>query len=417
MGPTRLALAYARRRPLATLLVVLLAAVGTAMVVLTLAVSREMGQRLERDAAGIDLVVGAKGSPLQLVLAGVFHVDVPPGNIPLAAVAELRAHPMIAQAVPLALGDSFWGFRIVGTEPALIDHYGAKLARGRAWSGPMEAVLGSEAARASGLDVSAAFAGAHGLSEGGGEHAGEHYQVVGVLAPTGRVIDRMVLTSVESVWAVHDAHQPSKAEESSHAADHDKDHDHDHEAEAAPERAREVTLVLVRYATPLAAASLPRAINSETNYVAASPAYETARLLTVFGVGLDVLRGFALLLIAASALMLFVALAQALDERRYDLAILRALGAHRLQVAWVLVAESVTLALAGALLGWVAAQAVLALTGTWLPAAGPMAEAAWTVRADDGWIAGGAVAAGILAALWPAWQAYRLDVAATLADA
>ena len=134
MGLTRLALAYARRRPLATALVVLLLAAGTAVVALTLLVARELEGRLTRDAAGIDLVVGAKGSPLQLVLAGVFHVDVPPGNIPLASVAELRANPMIAQAIPLALGDSFRGFRIVGTEPALVEHYGGRLAAGALWT-------------------------------------------------------------------------------------------------------------------------------------------------------------------------------------------------------------------------------------------------------------------------------------------
>lgn len=406
MGPTRLALAYARRRPLATLLVVLLAAVGTAMVVLTLAVSRELTERLDRDAAGIDLVVGAKGSPLQLVLAGVYHVDVPPGNIPLAAVDELRANPMIASAIPLALGDSFRGFRIVGTEPALIDHYGAKLAEGALWRKPMEAVLGSEAARASGLGIGGQFTGSHGLAEGGGGHGEAPYTVVGVLAPTGRVIDRMVLTSVASVWVVHDSAHPAEGA--------DEDQDHDVAKESGP--AREVTMVLVRYVGPLAAASLPRAINSSTNYVAASPAYETARLLTIFGVGLDLLRGFALLLIAASALMLFVALAQALDERRYDLAILRALGAHRGQVAWVLLAESVSLALVGAVLGWVLAQAVMTIAGHGLSAAAPLAETAWHLRAADAWILAGALAAGILAAMWPAWQAYRLDVAATLAD-
>ena len=403
MGPTRLALAYARRRPLATLLVVLLAAVGTAVVVLTLAVARELETRLDRDSEGIDLVVGAKGSPLQLVLAGVYHVDVPPGNIPLAAVAELRANPMIASAIPLALGDSVRGFRIVGTEHALVAHYGAKLAQGELWAKPMEAVLGSEVARATGLVAGGQFTGAHGLAEGGGGHEGAPYRVVGVLAPTGRVVDRLALTSVESVWDVHDAHHPAEAAEA-----HDDD-----KADAA----REVTLVLVRYTGPLAAASLPRAINSGTNYVAASPAYETARLLTVFGVGLDLVRAFALLLIVASALMLFVALAQALEERRYDLAILRALGAHRLQVAWVLLAESVTLALAGAALGWVLAQCVMALAGSVLPAAAPLAQAAWTARLGDSWIVVGAAGAGILAALWPAWQAYRLDVAATLADA
>jgi len=407
MGPTRLALAYARRRPLATLLVILLAAVGTAMVVLTLAVSREIETRLTRDSEGIDLVVGAKGSPLQLVLAGVFHLDVPPGNIPLAAVDELRANPMIAQAIPLALGDSFRGFRIVGTEAALVEHYGGRLAQGALWSASMQAVLGSEVARASGLRIGAQFTGSHGLAEGGGGHGDAPYTVVGVVAPTGTVLDRMVLTSIESVWDVHDAHHPPDAQ--------GETHDQDHAKAAGP--AREVTMVLVRYVGPLAAASLPRAINSGTNYVAASPAYETARLLTVFGVGLDLLRAFALLLIVASAAMLFVALAQALDERRYDLAILRALGASRVQVAWVLLAESVTLALAGAALGWALAQVTLSLAGAWLPAAAPLAETAWALRGSEIWIAAGAAGAGVLAALWPAWQAYRLDVAATLADA
>jgi putative ABC transport system permease protein len=404
MGPTRLALAYARRRPLATLLVVALAAIGTAVVVLTLAVGRELATRLDRDAQGIDLVVGAKGSPLQLVLAGVYHVDVPPGNIPLAALAELRANPMVAGAIPLALGDSVRGFRIVGTEHALVAHYGAQLAQGRQWAKPMEAVLGSEVARATGLGVGAKFTGSHGLSEGGGGHDEASYAIVGVLAPTGRVVDRMALTSVASVWAVHDAHHPPEAGE---------EHDHD-KAEGGP--AREVTMVLVRYTGPLAAASLPRAINSGSNYMAASPAYEMARVLTVFGVGLDLVRAFAALLIVASAAMLLVALAQALDERRYDLAILRALGASRGQVAWVLLAESMTLALVGAALGWVIAQVTLALAGVWLPAAAPLAATAWALRGNEGWIAAAAALAGALAAAWPAWQAYRLDVAAALAE-
>jgi len=413
MGVTRLALAYARRRPLATALVVLLLAAGTAVVALTLLVARELETRLTRDAAGIDLVVGAKGSPLQLVLAGVFHVDVPPGNIPLASVAELRANPMIAQAIPLALGDSVRGFRIVGTEPALIEHYGGALATGGMWREPMEAVLGSEAARASGLGVGATFAGTHGFGAGGGEHDAQPYRVTGVLAPTGTALDRMVLTSVESVWAVHDAH---------HGPEHgDDEHAHEGEAKAGGTTAatgipREVTMVLVRYVGPLAAASLPRQINETTNLVAASPAYETARLLSIFGIGIDLLRAFAWMLIGASALMLFVALAQALDERRYDLAILRTLGASRLQVAWVLVAESVTLALAGALCGLVAAHLVAAFSGKLVAAAAPLAAAAWTFHPEEALVLGIALAAGILAALWPAWQAYRLDVAATLAD-
>jgi putative ABC transport system permease protein len=415
MSLFRLALAYARRRPLSTLLVVVLLAIGVATVALTLLLSRELEDRLARDAAGIDLVVGAKGSPLQLVLAGVYHVDVPPGNIPLAAIAALRANPLIEQVIPLALGDSFRGFRIVGTEPAFIEHYGGVLRAGELWRKPLEAVLGSTVAAASRLEVGATFTGSHGLAEGGGEHANAPYRVTGLLAPTGTVLDRLVLTSIASVWAVHEAH---------HA---DADHDHEAGGKQAKgqeqgaeheeiEPGREVTLALVRYRSPLAAASLPRAINKETELVAASPAYETARLLTVFGVGIDLIRAFALVLMAASAFMLFVALAQALEDRRYDLAILRTLGASRRQVALVLLAESLMLAAVGALLGLALAHVAALGIGLWLPEAAPLAAAARRWLPEEWAVVALAVGAGILAAMWPAWRAWHLDVAATLAD-
>ena len=183
-----------------------------------------------------------------------------------------------------------------------------------------------------------------------------------------------------------------------------------------PGPTREVTLALVRYRTPLAAASLPRTINKETELVAASPAFEMARLLTVFSAGVGLIRAFAWILVAASTLMLFVALAQALDERRYDLAIMRALGASRLQVATVLLTESLVLAALGALLGIAIAHLAAAAIGWWLPQAAPLAAAARHVVPEEWAIVALAMVAGIIAALWPAWRAYRLDVAATLAE-
>lgn len=398
MTALRLALAYARRRPLSTLLVVALLAIGVATVTLTLLLSRELADRLTRDAAGIDLVVGAKGSPLQIVLAGVYHVDVPPGNIPLAAIGELRANPLVREVIPLALGDSFRGFRIVGTEPALVAHYGATLRDGRLWQAPLEAVVGSAVAAATGVGVGAAFAGSHGLAEGGGEHGDARYRVTGVLAPTGTVLDRLVLTALDSVWAVHEHHTG-------------EEHD---ENEAEPER--EVTLALVRYASPLAAATLPRAIDRDTALVAASPAYETARLMTVFGAGLDLIRAFALLLVVASGFMLFVALAQALEDRRYDLAILRALGASRRRVASVLLIESLALTLVGTVAGIALAHAAALGIGLVLPDAAPLSAAARRWLPEEWAVVALALGAGILAALWPAWRAMRVDVAAALAD-
>ena len=395
MNIVRLALAYIRRRPLSTGLVVLLLAIGVAVVTLTLLLAHEFEERLRRDAAGIDLVVGAKGSPLQLVLAGVYHVDVPPGNIPLAAIAELRANPLVARVIPLALGDSFRGFRIVGTEPALMGLYGGQLASGVVWAKPLEVVLGSEVARTTGLAVGATFAGSHGLASGGGGHEDSRYRVVGVLALSGTVLDRLVLTGIESVWEVHEHHSAEKL--------------------AAPAD-REVTMALVKFKSPLAAASLARSINKDTGWVAASPAFETARLLTVFGAGVDLIRAFALVLMATSGLMLFVALAQALEDRRYDLAVLRTLGATRWQVAGVLLCESMLLAAVAAVLGIALAHGAALAIGQWLPDAAPLAAAAWRWLPMEWAALALALGAGILAALWPAWRAYRLDVAATLAD-
>lgn len=404
MNLASLALAYARRRPLATFLNVLLLAVGVATITLVILVSSELEGRMQREAAGIDLVVGAKGSPLQIVLAGVYHADVPPGNIPLAAVEELARDPRVREVIPMAMGDSFRGFRIVGTVPAFVAHYAARLHAGGLWAAPLEAVLGSETAQGTGLAVGSSFAGSHGLAEGGGEHGDRAYRVVGVLAPTGTVIDRLVLTGMDSVWAVHDAH--------GHGEPHDED------ADAVPPAlpAREVTLALVKYRSPVAAASLPRAINSRTVLQAAAPAYESARLFSVFGVGTEVVRGFALLLVAASGLGLFVALTQALDERRLDLAIMRTLGASRGRIVGVLLLESAGLVALALVCGLALAHGVAATLGDWLPAAAPLAAGAARWRAEEGWVVLLALAVGIIAAALPAWRAYRLDVAATLAE-
>lgn len=390
MNIVRVAYAYARHSPLTTVLNLALLTLGVATITLLLLLGEVLDERLKRDAAAIDLVVGAKGSPLQLVLAGVYHVDVPPGNIPLAEVEKLRGNPLIREVVPVAMGDSYRGFHIVGTEPDFLGLYGARLASGVLWRAPLEAVLGAQVAHRSGLALGAQFAGAHGLAEGGEVHGDNPYRVVGILAPSGTVIDRLVLTGVESVWKMH-------------------------EHEEKEEHAREVTMALVRYATPLAAASLPRQINGESSLQSASPAYESARLFTIFGVGTDVIRGFALFLIAAAALGMFIALYQAMDARQYDLAIMRTLGASRGRVCAVLLLESLLLAAAGAAVGIALGHALLAAIGAWLPAAATLATGASRLLPGELAVVALALAGGILAALLPAWRAYRLDVAATLA--
>ncbi len=386
-----ISLAYLRAKPLATALNLMLLALGIATITVPMLATQQIEERMGRDARGIDMVAGAKGSPIQLVLAAVFHLDAPAGNIPLADAMELARHRLVKRAIPLALGDSYKGFRIVGTNHDYPAHYGARLAEGSLWAKPMQAVLGAEAARSTGLRVGAKFAGAHGLGEGGEEHEEEPYQVVGVLAPTGTVIDRVVLTSVESVWEVHEHGKPL----------------------GGP---REITALLVQYASPLAAATLPRAVNAGPTLQAASPAYESARLFRMLGVGVEVLRAFGFVLVLAAGLSVFIALTNALEERRYDLAVMRMLGATRAKLMGLLLIEALALSAAGALLGLALGHVLMELLGAALRAAQQVPVTGWTWAAGELWLLVLALGVGALAALLPAWRASRVEVAPVLAE-
>jgi len=397
MNLAQLAWSYLRARPLGTLLNVILLALGVGTIGFVRIVDGEIANSLNRDARGIDLVVGAKGSPIQLILAGVFHLDVPTGNIPLEAAQELAANPLVRKVIPLSMGDSFRGYRIVGTTPDYVGLYGGVLASGRIWNGPMQAVLGSAVAAHGGLGIGDRFAGSHGLGEGGPAHDDSAYVVVGVLKPTDTVLDRLVLVNSESVWRVHEGHGAESAE--SKEAGH----------------AREVTVLLVQYASPIAAASLPRRINTQTDMQAASPAYESARLFRMIGVGADVIRAFGGVVLATAALSLFIALYHALNERAYDIAVLRTLGARPASVALMLLLEAGILALLGGALGLALSHALVAALAMWMVEQDSLRISALAFSLDELWLLVPAFVAAGLAALLPGWRAAHADISATLA--
>jgi putative ABC transport system permease protein len=400
MNLASLSASYLRARPLQTALSLILLSLGVATIVLLLLVVGQLEERMTRDARGIDLVVGAKGSPMQLILAGIYHLDAPTGNIPLAAAQSLSKHRFVKRAMPLALGDSWNGYRIVGAGHEYPAHYGAAPVSGRLWEKPMEAVLGAEVAARTGLGTGASFVGAHGIGGQGDEHKEAPYNVVGVLGPTGSVLDRLVLTSIDSVWQVHEEHQgPQDAVD-----------------RKAMEADREVTVLLLQYASPLAAASLPRQINSQSELQAASPAVESARLFRIIGVGVEALRAFAIVLMVAAGLSVFIALYTALEERRYDLAVMRTLGASPRRLFGLLLMEGLVLALLGALVGVGLGHLFAGLLGLWMESQQhyPVSGLVW--RSEELWLAAAALGVGFAAALVPAWRAYRTDVSRTLAQ-
>ncbi|MDO8776473.1 MAG: ABC transporter permease [Burkholderiaceae bacterium] len=388
-----LAWRYLWSRPLGAALNLLLLSLGLASITFLLLVGHQLNKAFERDLAGIDVVVGAKGSPMQLILSGVFHLDVPPGNVPLKAVQALEKHPLVASVIPISLGDNFRGFRIVGTSHDYITHYQATLAQGRLWDAPMQVVLGAIPARRLGLVLGDTFVGSHGLGAGGHTHGDSRYAVVGILAPSGSVLDRLILTDTASVWKVHEDYTAVDAED-----------------RKVMEDEREVTMALIRYKTPLAAMSFPRYINTSTEMQAAAPALEITRLLSMLGIGTDVLRAFAGVLLLTAGLSVFIALWNAVRERRADLALLRMLGAPPSKVVALLLAEALWLGVLAALLGLAGGQALAALIG-------------WLLQLDNSLLIGGmvwppelllvpgmALGVSLAAAILPTLGAYRVSV-------
>ena len=384
---------YLWSRPLGAALNVLLLSLGLASITFLLLVSFQLDKAFEKDLAGIDVVVGAKGSPMQLILCGVFHIDVPPGNIPLKALKALEKNPLIASVIPLSLGDNLRGFRIVGSSHDYLTHYAATLAHGRNWDAPMQVVVGSIVAKKLGLQVGNSFVGSHGLGAGGHLHGDNPYQVVGILQPSGTGLDRLIVTDTASVWKVHEDYSAVDAEDRKIMEDE-----------------REVTMALIHYKTPLAAMSFPRMVNTSTEMQAASPAVEISRLLNMLGIGTDVLRAFAGVLLLTAGLSVFIALWSAVRERRSDLALLRMLGAPPGKIAALLMGEALWLGVMSAALGVAGGQALTALIGWMLQLDNSLLIGGLVWPVELLWVPALACGVSLAAAILPAAGAYRVSV-------
>lgn len=442
----RIAFKNLLHKPLYATLCWLLLACSTAVLLMLIALSRQTKEQLEKQIDGVDMVLGAKGSPLQLILSSVYHLDAPTGNIYLQEAQRFMQHPMVESAIPLSLGDSYQGFRIIGTTTAYLDKYKVKPSAGRVFSAPMETVIGAKVAERSGLKIGSTFAGTHGLAATGHVHDEHSYVVTGVLPPTGLAIDQLILTPLESVWAMHepakhhgeeheeddhgDEHGHTSDSKSAHSHDakedgheHEDADDHDHEATpdhstTGPSPGKQITAVLIRFRSPLAQLQFPRMINENTAMQAAVPAIEVNRLQSLLGSGAEVLRILGWLLAGLAACSIFVMLVQGTHERRYELALLRSMGCGRGRLLGLVLSEALILALAGIAGGfllsrlslWVLQQELF--SGYHLTFSG-----LWKVSATELITAAAILAACLLAALFPAIRAFRLNISKTLANA
>ena len=377
MSDLRFVLYSLKYRFLNSFLSIMLTAFGVSIALLISQFGNHIQNRINLDGQGIDIVVGAKGSPLQLILSSVYHIDIPTGNIAYSQAKKIMNNPQIEESIPLALGDNWRGFRIVGTTTNYIRHYDMSLSTGRYWDQNFEVVVGSSV----NLDIGDEFMGVHGLLEDGSSHEEHKYDVVGILKPSGTVLDRLILTSLNSVLDIHGLHKVDNSFEKNHEHQHDHEHhkeehhdvhEHDHDKEKHKSEdenhhkhskndketnktnelgSSEITALLIKTKSPIANINLPRSINRESSLQAANPALEINRLISLFGIGSKSFAILSLILILIASLNIFSGLASNLENRMGDLAVLRAVGFSKKRIFKIIVLEGILVVLIGILLG------------------------------------------------------------------
>ncbi|WP_420147928.1 ABC transporter permease [Spirosoma sp.] len=414
MNLFRISWSNLRDKPLSSFLSGLLMTFGITIISLLLLLNKQLDDQFRKNIRGIDMVLGAKGSPLQLILSSIYQIDSPVGNIPLEEAERLTRNPMIKTAIPLSMGDNYRSFRIVGTNKKYLDHFGATVAQGKLFQQDLETVIGPRVAEVTGLKVGDTFASSHGLDEEGEAHADSKYKVVGILSPTNTVTDQLILTPVSSVWAIHEHGEHHEEGEA-----HEEEEHHDHEAgeahEEEHEEHREITSMLIKFRNPMGM-MLARGINSNSKLQAALPNIEINRLFSLLGVGVETLRGLAIVIMLISGISVFVSLYNSLKERRYEMALMLSMGATRAQLFGMLLLEGLVLALIGFVLG-----ILLSRVGLWLFSSSVSSEyhynlAAFGILPEEWILLGVALLIGLLAAALPALGVYRMNISRTLAE-
>lgn len=422
-------------KPLNTLLSVILLTASVAIISLLILLQEQFEKQFSSNIDGVDVVLGAQGSPLQLILSSVYQVDAPTGNISYDEAKVWMKHPFVKSAIPLAFGDNYRGFKIVGTTPEYLEKFGASVASGKIFSKELEVVVGSEIAKKLNIKVGDKFFGAHGDASEGEVHEEFEYVVSGIASPTGKVIDNLILSNVQSVWLMHDhEHEHSEAEENpahgeeGHVHFEGDEHEHEHHAhedahdheehEAVSENGKEITAVLIKFKNKMGFVTWPRLIAQNTKMQAASPAVEINRLFSLFGIGLEALQYLAYGIMLISGISIFIALYNTLKERKNEFALLRVSGASRTQLLGLVLFESILLCLSGFILGTIVGRIALYFISAttdeqYKMTFNPLAFA-WE---KEGILFIVTIFVGILAALIPAVKAYRLNISKTLANA
>jgi putative ABC transport system permease protein len=406
--------AWSRRGTLG--LVVLSIALATLLLLSLERMRQDLRDSFAQSVSGTDLIVGARTGPVQLMLYAVFRIGGATNNIRMASVEAIASHRAVAWVVPISLGDSHRSHPVLGSTRAYFEHfmYGDRerlvLAEGRAFRGDLnglyEAVLGAEVADSLGYRLGQRITLAHGSgSMPGAEHADKPFEVVGILAPTGTPVDRTVHVSLQALEAIHlDWQGGAPLPGSGIPADQARKFD------LTP---KEATAALIGLKSRAAVFVVQRhvAAYEDEALMAVLPGVALDELWEVLGVGERALLGMSLMVGLVSLAGLVAVVLAGLNERRRELAVLRAVGAAPRHVLWLLVGEGTLVTALGALIGSILAFLLVALAGPWIQARfGVTLQLSAPTAAQWAYL-GGVMAAGVLASLVPALRAYQLSLA------
>lgn len=314
-------------KPLNAILSILLLAFSVVIISLSFKFQKQVTNKIEKNTAGIDMVIGAKGSPLQLILSSVLHIDNPTGNINFDEAKKITKNPLIKNAIPISYGDNYKGYRIVGTTPAYKTLYGGELLEGKSATKPLEVVIGATVAKKSNLKIGDSFVSSHGLIEEGNHHHDHHHlTVVGIYKTSHSVLDNLIVTPLETVWDMH--------------------HHHDHAS-----KNKEITSVLVQFKSPMGFVRIPRSINEKSSMQAALTKFELDKLYNYTGIGVKIIQIMAIVILIISVFSIYISLYKIVKDRSYELALMRVYGANQLQLILLVFYEGLIISISGYILG------------------------------------------------------------------
>ena len=400
-----------KQRSLSSMLTILSVLLGVGLVTAILILKNESEDAFNQAATGYEIIVGPKGSSLQLTLSTVYQIGLPIQNMPLKVYDLLKNDKRVRLAIPYVFGDNYKNFRITGTVSELFSEFEYKkgirykLDEGSFFSNDFEAVIGKEVADKTGLKTGDTFSGSHGIEsyEGASEHSEKKFKVTGILSRTFTPSDRIIFVSMNSVWELHN---------------HENEITGNEDHQIIPDSMKTISAVLLKLKSPVFFDLLRRQINESKyegiNAQAVLPLFEIKQLFDIIGNINSVILVIAYLVIFTAAVSILVSIYNSMNERMREIAIMRSLGAGRFLIMKIIIFEGMFLSAAGAILGSISGHIAVFLLEEKISELSGIKISGFVFSMFEVYLITGTVILGIIVSIIPAVKAYRTDVAKNL---